>query len=133
MSSARPKREPCILLVEDHDDSREVMVSALQRAGYAVREAPDGRAALDVLDAQRPDLLVLDLMLPDFTGWELLRIVRASEDLRSIPVIVVSAYYSPHRELGAVRFVPKPASMDALLRAVREYVGASPRESANPE
>jgi CheY-like chemotaxis protein len=121
-----PERRASILVVEDHSDSRLAVVTALERAGYEVLSAEDGRIALDFLSRRPPDVVVLDLMMPVFSGWELLRVMRAQDDLRMIPIVVVSAYYTPHRELGPVRFVPKPANMEAVLRAVRDSLPPPP-------
>jgi CheY-like chemotaxis protein len=115
-----------VLVVEDHEDSRDALVEALEGAGYQVCWVEDGQSAADLLKHDVPDLIVLDLMLPVLSGWELLRLLRADPTLTSIPIVVVSAYYTPHRELGAVRFVAKPASPEAVLRAIRDSVGPPP-------
>jgi DNA-binding response OmpR family regulator len=113
-----------VLIVDDEPRVREVVAGYLEREGFVVRTAADGREAMAEIARKRPDALVLDLMLPGVTGLEVLSKLRASGD--EVPVIVLSARGTePERvaglELGADDYVAKPASpreISARVRAV---------------
>ncbi|HEX5501787.1 MAG TPA: response regulator [Thermomicrobiales bacterium] len=114
-----------VLVVDDDDDIREVLVAALREDGYAVREAGSGRQALDILAAWPPDLILLDLMMPEMDG----RAFRAGQRERGLaagaPLIVVSASRwadDQARELGAVAGVAKPFDLLALLALVQRTI-----------
>ena len=101
-----------VLVVDDEPTVREVVVSYLRRDGHLVAEAADGATALALLDAEPPDLVVLDLMLPGVNGLDILRRVRATGD---IPVIMLTARADESDrvaglELGADDYVVKPFS-----------------------
>ncbi len=114
-----------ILLVDDDPDIREALAEALAADGNEVRTAENGRAALASARAERPDVIVLDLMMPVMNGWEFRRIQRGDADLAGIPVIVISAG-RPGRDLGAAAFLPKPFPLDAILDAVERCAAAPP-------
>lgn len=109
-----------ILLVEDNDDLRELLSGVLQRAGYAVVEAEHGQAALEQLNAmpERPALVLLDLMMPVMSGFELLEVLRASQSWSSLPVVVLSAIADRVRPEGAHAYISKPPVPAELLRVI---------------
>lgn len=119
-------RRPVLLIVEDEAPLRElVRVSLGDEFDYL--EAGDGRSALELVAEHRPSLVVLDLMLPGITGLDVLRALRADEELAEIPVVGVSAWVHLEPEAlaaGADRFVTKPFDPDGLLATVLELVGA---------
>jgi len=80
-----------VLLVEDDQPTREMMVRTLEKAGWQVSEAGNGREALDQLDRQKPKLILLDLMMPVMDGFDFLMEMRANADWQDIPVIVLTA------------------------------------------
>jgi len=109
-----------VLVVDDEPTVREVVVGYLRRDGHDVAEAGDGTAALELLDAEPPDLIVLDLMLPGVNGLDILRRVRATSD---IPVIMLTARAEESDrvaglELGADDYVVKPFSPRELAARV---------------
>jgi DNA-binding response OmpR family regulator len=111
-----------LLLVEDDDAIAEVVQLHLAGAGYAVQRVSDGRHAMRVIDEQRLDLLLLDLMLPGADGWDVCRHVRARPEY--LPLIILSARSAEaHRvlglELGADDYIAKPFSMLELVARVR--------------
>lgn len=123
-----PSDKPDVLIVDDEPQLRNVVASYLEREGFAVRSAADGREALAELAAKRPDALLLDLMLPHVDGLEVLQRLRAGGD--EVPVIVVSARGTePHRvaglELGADDYVAKPASPREIAARVRAVLRRS--------
>ena len=114
-----------VLVVEDDETILESVVYQLTRAGYRVLRAADGAQGLRLFQSQRPDLIVLDLMLPAIDGWRFTEQVRA-EDPR-VPIIVCSARTSEYDrvhglELGADDFVTKPFSMKELLARVSAHL-----------
>ena len=126
----RGLERPDVLIVDDEPQVREVVATYLERAGFSVRSAADGREALVEIGRKRPDALVLDLMLPYVNGLEVLRQLRSGGD--EVPVIVLSARGSePERvaglELGADDYVAKPASPREIAARVRAVLRRSKR------
>lgn len=108
-----------VLLVEDDDTLGRVIDRNLSSRGVSVRRASSVREALTAIAAGRPDCLLLDIELPDQTGWDLLRSLHARGI--DLPTIVVSATrVTPERlaEFHPLAFIPKPFPLDALLRLV---------------
>lgn len=118
-----------ILVIEDEDDLRGVMVTALKQAGYAVTAAADGREGLEQFRAEPCDLVVTDIVMPERDGIEVVLALRT--EYPAVPVIAISGYssYSPvylHTvdKLGARKVLAKPFGVPALLTAVREALSA---------
>ncbi|MCB0061126.1 MAG: response regulator transcription factor, partial [Caldilineaceae bacterium] len=110
-----------ILVVEDEQSISEVVTLYLTRSGYQVITAHDGRAALQELTKAKPDLIILDLMLPEIDGWEITRRVRAEGNT---PIIMVTARREESDrilglEMGADDYVVKPFSPQELVSRVR--------------
>jgi DNA-binding response OmpR family regulator len=110
-----------VLLVEDDEAILEGVGYQLERSGHRVLRARDGAAGLRLYARERPDLVVLDLMLPQIDGWQFTRQVREQDP--TVPIIVVSARTSEHDrvhglELGADDYVTKPFSMKELVARV---------------
>jgi DNA-binding response OmpR family regulator len=100
-----------------------MIIAALRREGYEFLEAPNGREALDLMRSGHPDVVVLDLMMPILSGWDVLQ-ERAGDDvLKNIPVIIVSANRDPEVatavDQGVCAFLPKPFDIGALSALVR--------------
>ena len=115
-----------VLVVDDDPNIRRMIVAALRREGYDFLEAPNGREALDVMRAQHPDVVVLDLMMPVLSGWDVLRERADDEGLRSIPVIIISANRDPEVATavaqGICAFLPKPFDIGALSALVKSCI-----------
>ncbi|MGH9754698.1 MAG: response regulator [Blastocatellia bacterium] len=113
-----------VLVVEDNDDSRELYVLVLTRAGFETREAANGEEALQMLDQCDPDLLITDIRTPSMSGIDLIRRIRGEERWANLPIIAISAY--SHDQLahaalhGATRVLRKPFEPNRLLSAVFE-------------
>jgi two-component system response regulator CpxR len=106
---------PSVLVVDDDDAIREVIAEVLRDEGYEVVCAGNGEQALSELREHRlPDLMLLDLMMPVMSGWELLELLQANSDLSRIPVVVVSAMNAP----GACEHLAKPIDLERLLATV---------------
>jgi DNA-binding response OmpR family regulator len=117
-----------ILSVEDEPDLAEVIRYNLEQHGFAVRTAGTGLAALERVREERPDLILLDLMLPDLDGFGVCEILRADPATATIPIIIVSAWSTNDSrnlglELGALDYIAKPFSPAQLLERVNRYVG----------
>lgn len=115
-----------ILVVDDHRLNRIVLSQSLQAEGYAVEMAENGRQALEMLSAQPFDVVLLDLLMPEMDGYQVLEQMKASTTWRNIPVIIVSSLDEMDSilrciEMGATDYLPKPFDA-ALLRA---RIGAS--------
>lgn len=116
-----------ILIVEDNDDLRHLFADALSAAGFHVSQASDGLQALRQLDGNPPDLVVLDLRLPYFSGVEIRQDLASNVVTRGIPVVVVSG--SPE-DLGAARadcVLTKPVYPETLIAAVQRCLAAYER------
>ena len=119
--------QPTILVCDDDEGLRELMKVTLEPAGYRFVEASDGEAALQALATEPPDLVLLDVMLPGYSGIHVLEAMRSDEALRSVPVIVVSAWQTPSDQeaairAGAVAFLPQPFELDDLLTQVQDLL-----------
>jgi CheY-like chemotaxis protein len=114
-----------ILVVEDHDDSRRMLEDMLTQAGFRVLTATDGAEALRLLASERPDLIVLDLILPWVNGVEVLRPVRDHPQLRIVPVLVVTGTQTSEFELRTfrpVRVLRKPLNVDAVVPTIQQML-----------
>ena len=108
-----------ILVVDDDPELRHVLALALTDEGYEVRCAPDGRAALDLLEEWLPRLILLDLMMPELDGWTFRAHQLATERARDVPVVILSAGRDPSVEaLKPAAVVPKPFNLARLLDTV---------------
>jgi len=118
-------KDPRILVIEDEEDIRSLVVELLARAGYRTEEAPDGRAGLRALHATPPDLVLLDVSMPELDGWQTLERIR---DLSDVPVLMLTARGAELERVrglkaGADDYMTKPfgrqelvARVEALLR-----------------
>lgn len=105
-----------VLVVEDDEQLRRIITSNLAARGHEVRQAADASTALAALAEDKPDLLILDINLPDRTGWDVLRDARLPDDVRVLMLTAVPV--SPRRlaEFRPVAYLPKPFPLEALLR-----------------
>ena len=109
-----------VLVVDDDEDVRKLLFAALSDAGYEVSTAADGAEAIEAVRHRRPDLILLDLMMPRVSGWGFTE-QYAREPGPHAPIIVITAVSGQVLRLpeqGVARVVSKPFSVDALLRHV---------------
>ncbi len=116
-----------ILIVEDQEDNRKILRDLLTSAGFALLEATTGEEGVHLAEAERPDLILMDIQLPGLDGYEATRRIKANPSLRNIPIIAVTSYAlsgddAKAREAGCDAYVTKPFSPRALLAKVREYL-----------
>jgi len=116
-----------VLIVEDELEIAELIQFHVEREGFAARVIRSGRLALDLIRRQKPDLVVLDLMLPDLGGLDVCRKLKQSEDTRTIPIVIVSAKGEEADivsgiELGADDYVTKPFSPKVLMARLKNIL-----------
>lgn len=126
-----------ILVVEDDPDIRELLAYALGKEGYEILQAPDGETGLRMMADRKPDLVLLDVMLPGMDGLELLRRAKSDQATRAVPVIMASARGEEADvvaglELGADDYVTKPFSPRVLVARVRTTLRRSGGREAEP-
>jgi CheY-like chemotaxis protein len=123
--------ESRILIVEDHPTMREAMRLVLEGEGFEIDEAADGERALQMVRADPPDLVFLDMNIPGSSGAEVLEAVRADPATAGVRVIVVTADGEEGRgkalSMGADEYFTKPFSPTTLLRTVEQVLSAPPR------
>ena len=127
MDERQPASEPetATILVCDDDPSLRELVREALGSRYRFVEAADGSEALEIARELRPDLIVLDVMLPGLSGIEVLEAIREDDELRDLKVVVITAWSHAEMEVqvaGADRFVSKPFDPDDLSRAVEELL-----------
>ena len=105
-----------MLVVDDDRDIRELLVELLASEGYAVASAADGRRALAEARATRPDVILLDLMMPVMSGWEFREAQLRDPELAGIPVVVVTAF---EESLDGTELLRKPFLVEDVLDAVQ--------------
>jgi DNA-binding response OmpR family regulator len=121
-----------VLSVDDEPDVLDLIRFHLTRAGCEVVTAASGRAALEVIRARRPDLMLLDLMLPDIDGFALCEILHRQATTATIPIVIVSAWSTDDSrnlglELGALDFLTKPFSPKVLVARVLDLLSLRAR------
>jgi len=130
------KRAHCVLVVDDDPSIRKMIVAALKRDGYTFCEAPNGKEALDLMRKEQPNVVVLDLMMPVLSGWDVLQARELEPALRQIPVIVISANRAPEVatavDKGICAFLPKPFDIAALSALVRSCLPMPNARAAAP-
>lgn len=127
---------PRILVVDDDKKIVRLVQSYLEKAGYQVLTAYDGETALHTIRREKPDLVVLDLMLPDRDGWEITRIVRGDEGLADLPIVMLTARVEDTDklvgfDLGADDYIAKPFNPQEVVvrvRAVLRRVTGAPAQ-----
>ena len=118
-----------ILVVEDHPVNRELVLNLLEAAGYTVLQAEDGGGLLERVKAERPDLIILDLQLPDVDGFTLARQLQADPMTKEIPILAMSAYAQPKEQaqalaVGCAGFLTKPFDTRGLVQTVARVLGS---------
>jgi len=120
MSDATPQA----LVIDDDPDMNSIVGAYVEMSGLAYRSAADATAGLAEIARDRPDVVLLDVMLPDMDGFEVLRRIRGAPATRDLPVILLTALGDPEsrrrgREAGATDYLAKPFDPDTLMRAIR--------------
>jgi two-component system OmpR family response regulator len=117
-----------VLIAEDEPSIMDSLVFILRRAGFSIASVTDGEAALAAVRRDQPRLLVLDVMLPKRSGFDVLKQIRADDTTRELPVMILTAKGQAQdrriaEELGASSFVTKPYANADVVGAVRQLLG----------
>ncbi|MFC1554732.1 response regulator [candidate division KSB1 bacterium] len=120
-----------ILIVDDDPDIRTYLSTFLGDKGYTTLVAEDGVEGMNAVHKEKPDLITLDIIMPNQTGVKMYRIIKNDEGLKDIPVIIVSGvtqykdlFRKSHRTMPKpVAFIEKPVNRDVLLEKIKEVIG----------
>lgn len=120
-----------ILVVEDNDLNRKLFCDVLRSQGYAVEPCADGQLALDAARQFVPNLIIMDIQLPNISGLDLIEAAKKDPVLRAIPVLAVTAYAGKGdeeriRDAGAEGYLAKPVSIWPFMQAVKGLVEKAP-------
>ena len=121
-----------ILVVEDYDDVRQMLRILLESERFRVVEAASGGEALEVLEEEHPDVILMDLALPGFDGLEVIRRTRVVDGFQNTPIVVLTAYAGPSTYENALRagsdyFMAKPIDFDELAALLKEILNGNTR------
>jgi DNA-binding response OmpR family regulator len=127
--SERTSRKPRVIIVDDDRDTREMLTMALELEDFAVGQAANGLRLISAMHVDRPDVILLDVMMSWIDGFELCRAIKRNVTFSDIPVIFISARRSAEDEktglaAGAVAYFSKPIDMDRLMGCIREILAA---------
>jgi CheY-like chemotaxis protein len=128
---------PKILLIEDNEDNRDSLSRRLQRRGFAVAFAVDGKQGVLMAGSERPDLILMDMNLPELDGWEATRQIKSAPETRTIPVIALTAHaMSGDREraleVGCADYHTKPVEFARLLTQIEALLTSGTAEPTAP-
>ena len=127
--TANPQTGPLILIVEDEDNIALALGHKLGREGFRLKRIADGKDAMPAIRAERPDLILLDVMLPQFSGYEICQQVRADPALAGVRILMMTARGTAMERrkglaMGADGFVSKPFDLADLIAEVRSLLEA---------
>ena len=116
-----------ILIVEDNELNMKLFNDLLQAHGYNTLQAKDGRVVVDLTRKNRPDLILMDIQLPEISGLEITKMLKADDDLRSIPVVAITAFAMKGDEQkirngGCDGSIAKPISVASFLQTVSRFL-----------
>lgn len=117
-----------VLIVEDNELNMKLFHDLLEARGYNILQTREGMEALRIARQHHPDLIIMDIQLPEVSGLEVTKWIKEDEDLRSIPVIAVTAFAMKGdeekiREGGCEAYIAKPISVSHFLETVERYLG----------
>jgi two-component system cell cycle response regulator DivK len=117
-----------VLIVEDNELNMKLFNDLLEAFGYRTVKAREGGGAVDLARKHKPDLIIMDIQLPDINGLEVTRLLKADAELRHIPVVAVTAFAMRGdeqriREGGCEAYLSKPISVSSFLDTVKRFIG----------
>jgi len=117
-----------VLLVEDNEDNRIIYSTVLRHLGYEVVEAQDGLRAVELARSLKPDIILMDISIPEMDGWEATRVLRQDPITKDIPIVALTAHaLADDRErataLGFTSYLAKPVEPRAVVAEVRRWIG----------
>mgnify|MGYP006291240581 CR=1 FL=1 len=128
---AKPMKK--VVIVEDEPDTAEMFAEMMRLSGYQVYKSYGGVAALALIDEHKPDAVVLDVMMPDLSGLDVLRQMRQNPEMADIPVVVASAKSLPTDiqaglDAGASVYLTKPVTYQEFSQAVQQTIDAAKKK-----
>ena len=123
-----------VLIIEDEEDAADMFAEMMRVSGYRVLKTSSSTPALSMMAAEKPDVIILDIMMPEISGLDVLRQMRKNPELANIPVVVVSAKSMPAdiklgMEAGASIYLTKPVGFVELKEAIERALGSSSTSS----
>lgn len=123
-----PRIGQTVLLVEDNEDNRIIYTTMLRHVGYDVLEAQDGVQAIALARSERPDLILMDISIPEIDGWEATRILRRDPATSAIPIVALTAHALPDDrekalQMGFTAYLAKPIEPRTVVAEVQRWIG----------
>jgi CheY-like chemotaxis protein len=117
-----------VLIIEDHRETAEMISSILQSEGLETLTAENGQIGVEKTFAEKPDLILLDIMMPIMSGFEVYQKVKSNPETKDIPIIIVSVKVSDRSikenpDIGAEAYLPKPFDPVELVKTVKKHLG----------
>ena len=117
-----------ILLVEDHSELRHLLQGRIEWMGFTTITAKNGKEGVDTAVAEKPDLIVMNSMMPEMDGWEATKILRSNPQTKDIPILAATAMFRPADlrawlDVGCNDYILKPFTLDELSRKIRGLIG----------
>ena len=130
MSDAAPAQKKTVLIVEDNELNMKLFHDLLEAHGIATLETMDGTRVLEIARTQKPDLILMDIQLPEVSGLDVTKWLKADAELKHIPVIAITAFAMKGdeqkiREGGCEDYISKPISVSRFLEVVNHYLNKS--------
>ena len=121
------QRKRTILIVDDEEDVLDLLQLVFETSGFAVRRAATGTSAVSIAYEEPPDVVLLDVMMPEMDGWQVLRTLKADERTRHVPVVMLSARAERRDKMiglqeGAEGYIAKPFSPSEVVREVQSFL-----------
>lgn len=130
--------EPFILCIDDERPTLDLIAQALKLVGYQVTGVTSGEQGLALMRRRKPDLLLLDLMMPQLNGWDIYRVMKSDENLANVPVIVITARVPSYNrviieDLPPVDdYITKPFDVERLIRSIQSFLSSQPNPNPGP-
>jgi len=121
------QRKRTILIVDDEEDVLDLLQLVFETSGFAVRRAATGKSAVSIAYEEPPDVVLLDVMMPEMDGWQVIRTLKADERTRQVPVVMLSARAERRDKMiglqeGAEGYIAKPFSPSEVVREVQSFL-----------
>ena len=121
------QRKRTILIVDDEEDVLDLLQLVFETSGFAVRRAATGKSAVSIAYEEPPDVVLLDVMMPEMDGWQVLRTLKGDERTRKVPVVMLSARAERRDKMiglqeGAEGYIAKPFSPAEVVREVQSFL-----------
>jgi two-component system cell cycle response regulator DivK len=127
-----------ILIVEDDHRSMTLLNDFLRAHGYEILKASEGAEAINLARHEQPDLILMDIRLPNTSGLDVTRLLKKDDQTTAIPIIAVTAFATPGDqssalESGCAAYIPKPVNVYELLKTIGSFLSGSPPTVGNPQ